>query len=338
MKLWFTENRVLIFTVAIALITGSIFYIYSATSPLEHNQRAQSITKNIERVYRESEPSERSMNIAHLLLGEIVRSQETSFWRGLGQHVALALFVAGFLILFVEIRSRQERRKEAELYINRVAENVWKAVSGRLVPDEICKEIDGVLKCDVLKNDCQYTITIGVPYEKVNADSLVVRREVSYAALNLTGVGPITYPLRASIRNILSDIEVELDGVKVTLPRHIRFKIDGKDIPEEEYLGSDNGRELHYDLSIARDKARNVYLVWDEICKLTDTNIYMTGTPMRNLRVSVINRVPEKLEIKAVHLLHPRATDFRQTQDNLWIFDGGVLPGQAFTISWGPRK
>lgn len=336
MKLWFMGNRFLITTGAAALIFGYILYTYSATPLMEHNQRAQNISVDIERVYRESEPGEKSMNLVYLILGEIVHSQEMSFWQGLGRHVALALFVAGILILFIEIHSHQERRKEARTYISSVAANVWRAVSGRLVPDEICKEIDGILKADILKEDCQYTITIGVQYEGLSEIYVVVRRELSYFARNLTGVPSTNYTVVSSIKNDLPDLDVTFEGKAIKLPMHLKCEIEGQEIVPSKYLVPDNRRELRYNFSLPRDGTRRVYLVWDEVCRLSDANFYITFTPIKDLTVRVIC-LGGRVRLKEIRLLHPRTADFVALQEDLWTFKGGILPGQGFSISWGPQ-
>lgn len=285
----------------------------------------------------------------HLVMAELLKVDKDSYWRAVAKHASLALFVAGLLILVVDIHTKRETRNEAERYRSQtkqeveeytkgVAENVWKAVASRIVPDEICKEIDSVLKSPVLKDDCRYTITIGIPYEGIEEDEIVVRRTLRFFAKNLTGIEPTTYPMKAHIKNPLDDREVKLDGIDYILPRHVECQVGQQTISVEENLNAEDRRLFEYDVAVPKEGGILISLVFDEICEISETNVYTTGTPMKDLTVMVINNAKEKVEIKETRLHHPREADFVRVQDNLWVFKGGVLPGQAFSVSWGPSN
>jgi hypothetical protein len=344
MRDWFRdrENKKLLGIVAGLWILGAIFYFAAGANPaVELHRHANTVVSDLQKIPNESR--DKHAQLSQLIFNALIDTHRETFARELTRHAALALFIAGLLILAVDIhtrrsarieaaRDREETRKDIAAYTRGVAENVWKAVSGRSVPDEICKEIDGILKCDVVKENCQYVITIGLPYENVPDGLIVIRREVSYFARNLTGMQTV-YPLRSRIENVLPDVRVKRDGIEMTLPKHIKCAVADENIPSEKYLSPDNPRLLSCDITLEKDSGKHIYLVWDELCKTTDVNVYTTLTPMKDLTVRVI-KMSEKVVIKEVLLHHPRPTDFLMTQDNLWEFKGGVLPGQAFSISW----
>jgi hypothetical protein len=350
MRKWLAdkENLILIAIVAIAWILAATLYSLSQSSALDLSKQAGQLTGEINKIIKTE--AEKDVRLTHLALNTLIQAHKTTFWAGLAHHAALALFVAGLLILVVDIhtrhaarkgaeKSREDTRKDIETYRNSIAEDVWKAVSGRLVPDDICREIDTILKGDVVKEDNDYTITIAVPYEGLAAGTLVVRREVSYLARNLTGTEGAIYPMRSSISSSLPDRPVRKDGQDISLPRHIRCAIDGLEIPAAQYLDPKDQRVLRYDVELPKDGGRRIYLVWDEICKDADTNFYTTTLSSKDLTVRVINMAADRIRLRRneVRLLHPRAGDFVMTQEDLWEFKGGILPGQSFAVSWEPR-
>lgn len=345
MTKWFRENLILITIVLGAWTLAFLLFYRSTPEPLYFEERAQEITNVVKKIF--SEADEQDMRLIHLMMSELLRTDSETFLQGLGRHAALALFVSGLIILAVDIHTRRESRKEAERYRQQtksevedytkgVAENVWKAVSGRLVPNEICREIDEILKCHVLKEECHYTITIGIPYEGLARDLMVVRREVGYFARNLTGMDPTVYPVRSSINNPLPDFPLKFQGRDVTLPSHLKCQVDGKDVVVENYLDPKNKREFSYNVSLPKDGGKNIYLLFDEVCKLSETNVYTTNIPVRDLTIRIVNNASEKVEVKKVRLHHPRETDLIKMQDNFWVFKGGILPGQVFSVSWAP--
>ncbi len=339
------ENLILISIVGAAWLMGALLYYFSLLTPTESVENAQRAVETINRISKE--PGDKNMRLIHFITSELERTEKSSALRAIARHASLAFIIAGLIILAVDIHTRRETRKEAERYRQQtkqeietytkdIAENVWKAVSGRLVPDEICKEIDTILKYIMYKDDCHYTITIGVPYDGIDDDEVVVRRELTYTAINLTGIEGVPYPMRSHIRNPMNDKPVTMADAPVTLPAHIKCEIDEYSIPIDQHLNNEDRRLLECEVSLPKEGGKLINSIFDEILKISETNVYTTATPIKDLTVRVINNVPQRIRLKEVRLHHPREADFKEVQENLWRFKGGVLPGQGFSVSWGP--
>jgi hypothetical protein len=217
-----------------------------------------------------------------------------------------------------------------------VAQDVWKAVTGRLVHPSISDEIENILKSTVTKYDVRYKITLSkLLYGNIPEGFIVLRRELRYSLLNMAGV-PLSHSIFSTIiGHTDQNLRLHLPaGGEVGLPRHILFRVDGKELSPE------TSTQIHHplDLDASTDPQHEIEIVSDELLRETDRSFYVTLSLAVNLDVLIVNDCPELVEVKRVDFLHPSYQLFRRVTPFRWQFHGAMLPGQSFLITWASRR
>ncbi|MBZ0114048.1 MAG: hypothetical protein K8J08_16410 [Thermoanaerobaculia bacterium] len=288
----------------------------------------------------------------------------------IAEHLAIALVVALVLMVTVEIKAKQrttrltqdfaERTsKEIKEYRDSVASEVWKATCERAVPKEIVKLLDGILKYDIVKEDCQYVFTfLSYPRKaEVSAVSLlsgeassgqeevlVLRRELTYHVRNLTD-REVDYSASSTILSEFPDIEALDDGAAVVIPRHLAMKIDEKpidlDSAEHPLLSEYGGyphRKLAKPIRIAPEGRASVYICSEEEIRHRGKSSYIQINPMINVTIMIKNHLNDRIKILPASLNHPNWKDFLEGATGVFTYRGGMLPGQGIRLSWIPLE
>lgn len=300
-----------------------------------------------------------------LLKRELVINERTSLFKELLTHLAIAFFVAVIIIIAVESIAAFRREKETNDYMEKtkqqmdeytkrthdnilnyrdsVANAVWQAIFGRLVPSGITKELEGILKSSVVRENCRFTLTLMPPYRGMDDESIVLRREVTFNLKNLTNQ-TITHPLRIYIHSDFDDTSaIDHNGNKVIVPGHRVLTFDGN-IPGsgiKNFLKPDEKgrlRNLEATINLEQGMGVEVYQCMEEQARLRDKNIYVQLTPTDRLTVVVRNEYKQRIEVSRVSLHHPNFSSFKASPDDVYHYSGGVLPGQSFALSWQPRE
>ena len=71
----------------------------------------------------------------------------------------------------------------------------------------------------------------------------------------------------------------------------------------------------------------------EAVYKIPGQESYVTESPIEDLRVTVINQVPELVGNISLEMIHRRA-DVDHPTPETWIFKGALMPGQGFTLKW----
>jgi len=349
----------------IAWLLALLFYLFDRTEYTALKKAQEMVGELRNMLGANAIPIEKTSQLTDFAFKYIVVHAEESFKHDINSHAAIALFVAGLLAVFeiytrwhiknqfnqftVETSNKLEANSTLSItmlksfkddtlqqindYKEEIASDVWNAISRRLIPRIIAEEVQNILKSEIIKENCIYTITLGVDdYEDQDIpNDLIISRCVNSRTIRNLSNDVFNYPLRANILNPLGDINLKRknDHAEVTLPRYTELNIDNLN---PEYL-HDTERTLNRDIELPKNGAVNICTTYEEQLLLTGSNTYTTAIPTSNLTVRVINN-SKRIKLQSVELQHPRYKDFIKKQDNLWVFEGGMLPGQSFTIHW----
>jgi hypothetical protein len=144
--------------VSLSLLAFVVYY-YSARNLLLHISKEASGFATT--VYSITSPQSnddltKGAQLADAFIAKVNDISTHSYLHELWVHISIALGVAVILIVVVEFRVRRLNEEELKNFGERVANNVWHAVSGRLIPDAITKQIDDILHSDFVHEDMVY--------------------------------------------------------------------------------------------------------------------------------------------------------------------------------------
>jgi hypothetical protein len=265
-------------------------------------------------------------------------------------HLAEAFILAGVMILSVEgltrymagreqIKDTQRVSQQFHMQANRVSANVWNAIFARLVPEQIATEIKRILKSDVCRIRPQYTVILTrEPYENVPAGYIVVRRQLYYRLLNLTG-GEVIYPITIKVLSHTGSFNiVAKSGSRLSLPRICELKIQGSAVS----LGKDICTTTTHSLLLPKmdkeSEAWEVYSEVEELCRVSDRNSYVLTAPCYGLELQVINQLEDEIETPTDTVyLTSGADPLRMTTPGKWVTESGLLSGTTLSLSWKAR-
>lgn len=326
-KLWrVLKGDLAIVGIALGLwVLAYVLYASAGPDPSHLNAEVERVASELDVLYRTQKPP-------HAFLFRTLRTEEWHTYREtLVLHICLALFISGILLLGVDIHTRRQMRREAAADRAAVAKDVWKAVSGRLIPDAISQEIDRVLKMDVCKHQVRYVITLTkTPYTDIPPGYIVVRREILYKLKNLTGQRR-DHVVRSVLVSHVDDRKVhDHQGREFTLPRQVALRVNRTDVP----VGNDREIETIVQLSGGTDPQGEVYIAGEELLAETDRNSYITLTLVEGLEVTVRNELPHQIAVKKVQFSHSSPHSLELGTDGVYRFPGGMVPGQSFLVTW----
>jgi len=257
-------------------------------------------------------------------------------------HVSIAFMVAFILTLLVEYNAKLISDREARRQQSKIASNVYSAVMDRLVPPVVARELESILKKPVVKELCIYTLSFLRPYAGLGPSYFVLRREVTFHLKNLL-THALDYPLDSYIEKEFIESKLVSDGDRhFAVPRHIKLTVKGEEIKLRDGLNLHVEKRyihLEHSVNLAAGETVEIYLSGEEVMPLNDgKSTYVQLTPITNLEVVVHNNYEEKLSIGGIQLNHPRWESFKPSQDGIYRFSGGILPGQGFEITWHSKE
>ena len=217
---------------------------------------------------------------------------------------------------------------------------ILQKLSDSPVAPEIARELQSILGNSVVRKDVPYTLTILPPYEGMLKDFLIIRREIIFKAKNITD-RTINYPSRSFISTEFEDINVhDIFGNQFIVPRHIDLKINGK--PPTNGLSSalipdERGRlrQLQYEVSLVQGEECEIYTSCEEPRMVYDRNTYIQPLTI-GLTVLVKNEYSQHIQVTDISLFSPNWRQFTRSPDGIYRYNGALLPGQAFSVSWQP--
>ncbi len=239
-------------------------------------------------------------------------------------HLSLAFIISFITILAVEFHTRTQMRKDLQLHLEAVKQNVWEALGKRLLGTRIAVELEAIMKEDAAKKDSSYVITFRPPTDGVPDDRVVVLIENSYKLRNLTGVAGRTHRIFSSISNF------EVLG---PFPRFTVFKINDEPQPISDNAAPSDVKCLSKVVPLPEDGEQYVAVVvgMEIVYKIRDSESFVTAVPVEGLRVTVVNQVPGR--VGSIVLDMTSGTAEHQIEGT-WSFDRAILPGQGFSLSW----
>jgi hypothetical protein len=229
-----------------------------------------------------------------------------------------------------------ELSREIRSQADRVSENVWNAIFQRLVPRQIATEVKKILKADVCRIRPEYTVILTkAGYTDIPEGYIVVRRQLYYRLYNLTGAEiENSIPLRLYDPNgdrVLSTAE----GRKITLPRICELKVGKVPVP----ISAEQRTSLVHTIKLPKMEieadALEVYSEVEGLQFVNDRALYSQSSPCFDLELSVINEVPNLVQIQAENVyLSTGEERLYQKTSSRWVCEGGLMPGTALSVSW----
>jgi hypothetical protein len=266
-------------------------------------------------------------------------------------HISLALAVAAVLLLLVEIRvkrlneietdrHRTDMSDRIDQYKTAIADNVWNAVSGQIVPSEVVTEIRRMLGFSTIRKDCAYTIILN---EAPNIDRkqagelMLIRRRLSYT---IESLGAGQKEPDHSINSSFDGSATLKDQVGNIYPRFSKFMVD-RTIPPA-YQGKSNITQIRHEVKMD-NRPIPVLIETEELYPIEDYIVYIHTSPAIGLTVEVVNTLGDRILIADVsltsHAVNRRLEPVSPLDthgccvDNRWEYRGALLPGQGFTIT-----
>jgi hypothetical protein len=325
----------------VLLLLAAVFYGVSLSGPVSSLRAAADLSQKIEAL-TQPDKNQHKEAVTNLLVSELESADRRDFAREICVHLAIAFVVAVIIIVTVESSSASRTRREVRDYRDAVAREVWQAIFGRLVPQEIAKELDTIMKATVVKDDCRYVLTLKPAYTGMKEGFLVIRREVTYTLRNITN-HRMTHPINVSIHNEYEDMNAQdEDGTAITLPRHLDLKIDKATPPGgiAAFLKDDEfgrKRKLDYDINLGPGEAKELYLCNEEQARVTDQNLYVQLGFVISLQLFIQNHHPG-IVVDQAQLHHPNWKSFTPGADGTYRHIGAILPGQSFVVRWHEKQ
>jgi hypothetical protein len=134
-------------TLGLLMFLAVFFYRLHIFTPHTLSREAGELLSTV-RSTEEKGGTEEDVRAAIILTVESMKDEE--FWSELEKHAAIAFVLAFIVIVAVEIYATEQTRREIREYRDSVANEVWKAISGRQVPKMLTQELEAVLKTDIV--------------------------------------------------------------------------------------------------------------------------------------------------------------------------------------------
>jgi hypothetical protein len=249
-------------------------------------------------------------------------------------HAGIGFLVAGILIWTLEFNAKRLLHREVREYIDVVAEDVYKALLERLVPEEIFNEIDDILRTDVIRRDCEYIITFTKPYPGMLPGYFVIRRDLTFKVENQLNRSTTFWA-----RSIYSGAERPDSAAWRGRRFHSRLEVNGKEVVIEEgkNLVIRNGLTvLEHPVHLPPLGSAEILLQGEEPCPVAASrNSYIQGTPVIGLKVTVRNGHEDLIRDPFVQMNHPAREQVKYAPVlGRYVLDRAFFPGQGFEVGW----
>lgn len=312
----------------ILLLFAALFYSYSMSGPSAANHAASKILQDVQRQVAVPEPE----TLRARVLAVLEDSQEERGHRDLALHLAIALIVAIFIIITVELSTRQELKRETDLYREALGREVWSAITGRMVPPEIGREIEGILKADAVRLNVEYVLTFK-RYQELAANFVVLRRDLSYRVMNVTN-STVKWKVRSIIESEFPRMTFRDGDKSGSVPRHISLMIDG-----ENHLRGNPLENVEETIVLPKGKGAEVFVSSEEPARIPGENSYTFLTPGTAFRLTIVSaEVSDLITNLKVLFNHPNRDEITLRVDGSYRYEGGFLPGQGFVVQWKEKR
>src|SRR5438270_3592360 len=309
------DNKFLILMLVLVFLLAVVSYLSAQWDQLKVHRRELEIVSQLKASHDSTE------DLATRLQVELQALDRQEYRAGIWHHLSLAFLISFITILAVEFHTRSRMRKDLQIHLEEVKQNVWEALGRRLLGPRIAKEIEAIMKEYAAKESCVYKITFKPPCEGVPADRVVVVIENSFKVRNLSGTPDRTHRVRASISNY-----EPIDP----FPRFTAFKIDGKDELAES---RDPNNFLFVSKTMRLPEGAQecivVLISVEVVYKIRDSESFITEVPMEGVEVTVVNQTPDRIGFVGFELFH-RSVSPEHPMEGVWRFDGAFVPGQGF--------
>ena len=288
-------------------------------------------------------------------LGVLLNLSASSFtntvWASLLREVGTALMVAVFVWAFFEVASRRNQEERIDSRIERITKNVFFGVFRRDLPRGLIDEASLlILEANIIRTD--FSITYTLSDDSYEADD---GRVVPFIALRavaqftLKNIGTAECPARVGVGlpNPIQPGMREKSDV-------FSLKVRQNGHPEEDLDIRNERREMRKDmeninlpmvfcgkvLPIRPNEDVRVYADYVLAKELEDTEVLQSLFPTDGLRVTVIDRAPEKRIVRArsIHRVDLRdSSSPRESGTHIYSLEQHMLPYQGMILWWKAR-
>lgn len=332
--------------IALLLIAGWYFlnqYAYSGSQ--EFDKRVTKVAEHLQKMNAGNSSEEERRNA---IIEDIFKEQGFGFWRAMAGHLAEALLLAAVMIVAVEGPTRYLSARQEENFVERISSgftdqvyeisaNVWNAIFRKLVPDPIAIEVQKVLKSDICRLRPNYIITLSDgPYLGLRDDEIIVRRQLSYRLMNLTG-DALEYPLKFTVKSHTEDRPFTLpNGLPVVLPRIVEVRVRQKKCDLDDSSRLQFKETVPLPAMSSEAQSWEVYSDIEEVLKTSDRTLYVQTAPCTGIDVLVINN-SKKVNVLRDNVYLTSGTErLVSSMDGRWSYDGGLLSGTGLSVAWEP--
>lgn len=314
----------------ILLLLALITHHYSRQDADQLQERAAKVLADLRQLQEQKIPESQTL----LLLKYFEREESGSYYRGILQHVSLALFVSCFLFLAVEIHTRRAARQDMQRHLDEVTKNVFEGVAQRLLGERMTLELRAILLEDFVKTRAGYHITFEKSPDDTSDDWVVVRIESWYDVRNLTGE-PADFPFLTSLLGYHRE-KVVVDGREVEFPHFVSVTIDGKDVPLSTLQDAENPLTLKRKIPLPKDMSAVTpfRVITRLLYKTKDSLVFSSSYAMESSAITVSNQVAHLVGKSSAVVLHKHTEQVTPRAEGSWEFSRALLPGQGWYVWW----
>jgi hypothetical protein len=259
-------------------------------------------------------------------------------WAGIARHLSTAFIVASVSIIGIEYNAKRRAERELadfisefERYRTLISENVFEAVLGKIVPNEIIQEINEMLRNPFVKLSPEYIIRFFGPYEDMSQEYCVVRRDLYFRVKNVSAE-PATFPVHSAYT---SD-ENLMSAKWGDRPFHLMLTVNGEEIPSETFLTRDSKLVMHHEVEIGPKQEAAIFIQSEEPMRLeANRSFYYQSTPVDNMQVVIENHYEDIIGEVDVQMHHPGRNQVEHdSHRHRYVLKRAFFPGQGFEAIW----
>jgi hypothetical protein len=268
------------------------------------------------------------------------------------KEIGTALIVAVFVWAFFEVASRRQQEERIDARIERITKNVFFGVFRRDLPRGLIDEASVlILEANIIRKDfvITYTISDDMYQEDNGVDILFISlRAVAQFTLKNIGTAECKTMIAVGLPNPIKPGMRERSDVS-----SIKIRREGKE--EEDFDLHIEKREMRRameDLNVTTafcgkeatlrpNEEIRVYADYVIAKEPEDTEVLQSLFPTDGLRVTVIDRSPEKRIVRArsIHRVGLRdSSSPREIGTHIYAIEQHMLPYQGMILWWKMRE